>query len=78
MSYSGREKSNSKENWTHIKTSVKLVQKSAGAGEIGISKISYFSLMAIFPFPTYGLALVVKNNPRLLNHDVGVWKYYCS
>jgi hypothetical protein len=34
--------------------------------------------MAIFSFPTYGLALVVKNksyhswfSPRLLNHDVG-------
>ena len=29
-------------------------------GEVGIGKIPYSSLMAIFPLPTYGLALVVQ------------------
>ena len=33
-------------------------------GEVGIGKIPHLSLMAIFLFPTYGLALVVK---KLIN-----------
>lgn len=51
-------------------------------GEVGICKIPHLSLMAIFPFPTYGkkqiLPLVASPlvvgflfSPRLLNHDVG-------
>ena len=62
-------------------------------GEVGIIKIPHLSLMAIFPFPTYGVALVVQKNPTTLGLATGgrififtmpakpsrgEWKYYDS